>query len=139
MIIRHSKKLLFISAVFGLLIFTIIYFAFVRFLTNAFYAYMAGFIISIVCCFGPFIKEYYEYRTSYLEIDENTVSIIKLFDKVVIPINRLSDYKIKMGLWEKILKIYDIEFFNAGGEAYTFKKIDGSPDDLKMNLIAEGK
>ena len=124
MIIRHSKKTLFMSAAAGLAIFTGVYFIFERFLTNAFYIYLIGFIISLITCFGPFIKDYFKYRFNYLEIDDENISVINLWSKVVIPLGKFADYKIYSGIYEKIIKVYDIEFYTVGGEAYSFKMID---------------
>ena len=124
MIIRHSKKALFVDAALGLIIFVLIYFLFERFLTNAFYIYLVGFIISLFACFGPFIKDLFKYRYNYLEIDDENISVINLWSKVVIPLGKFADYKIYSGIYEKIIKVYDIEFYTVGGEAYSFKMID---------------
>ncbi len=124
MIIRHSKKALFIDAMVGLVIFIIIYFVFERFLTGRFGVYIAGFFISLLACFSPFIKDYYKYRFNYLEISEENISVVGLFSKVIIPLGKFADYKIYSGIYEKFLKIYDIEFYTVGGETYSFQRID---------------
>ncbi len=124
MIIRHSKKALFVDVALGLIIFVLIYFLFERFLTNAFYIYLVGFIISLFACFGSFIKDLFKYRYNYLEIDDENISVINLWSKVVIPLGKFADYKIYSGIYEKIIKVYDIEFYTVGGEAYSFKMID---------------
>ena len=124
MIIRHSKKALFIDVAIGIAIFIVIYFAFERFLTNDLGIYIIGFFITLLACFGPFIKDYYKYKFNYLEIDKGNIITYGLFSKVVIPVNKFADYRISSGIYEKLLKIYDLEIYTIGGETYMFNRID---------------
>ena len=124
MTIRHSKKALMVSAFISLFIFIGFYFIFARYLTKDWDIYIIGFFISLIACFGPFLKELYRHKFNFLEIENGDLKISNLFNKVVIPSDKFADYKIYSGIYEKLLKIYDFEVYTTGGEVYLFKSID---------------
>lgn len=128
MTIRHSKKALMVSAFASLFIFMGFYFIFARYLTKDWDIYIIGFFISLIACFGPFLKELYKYKFNFLEIENGDLKISNLFNKVVIPSDKFADYKIYSGIYEKLLKIYDFEVYTTGGEEYIFKSIDRDTD-----------
>lgn len=128
MTIRHSKKALMVSAFASLFIFMGFYFIFARYLTKDWDIYIIGFFITLIACFGPFLKELYRYKFNFLEIENGNLKISNLFNKVVIPSDKFADYKIYSGIYEKLLKIYDFEVYTTGGEEYIFKSIDRDTD-----------
>jgi len=124
MLIRHSKKMLILDACVGFAAFIFMYFLFVRYFTGQFGVYFVGFILTLLVCFGPFLKEYLKYKFSYIEIDKDNFKVVHFFNKTVVQTDKFADYKIISGLFEKIFKVYDLEIYTIGGEAYGFKKID---------------
>ena len=86
MIIRHSKKALMVSAFISLFIFIGFYFIFARYLTKDWDIYIIGFFISLIACFGPFLKELYKYKFNFLEIARD-FKFEKTKDKVLKIIN----------------------------------------------------
>ncbi len=124
MTIRHSKKALFIDAFIGVIVFMFIYFGFERFLSNDFGIYIIGFFITLLACFMPFSKYWLKYKFNYIDIENEELKITNFFNKVVIPINKFSDYKISASIYEKLLKMYNLDVYTIGGETYHFERID---------------
>ena len=92
MIIRHSKKALMVSAFISLFIFIGFYFIFARYLTKDWDIYIIGFFISLIACFGPFLKELYKYKFNFLEIENGSQLLLRPFlikipPKILIMIN----------------------------------------------------
>ncbi len=124
MIIKHSKKTLVLDAVLGLVVFIFMYFIFERYFTDSFNIYLIGFILTLIVCFSPFLKEFLKYKFDYIEIDEHNFKIIHFFNKTIVPANKFADYKLYSGIFEKIFKLYNLEIFTLGGETYGFDRID---------------
>ncbi len=124
MIIKHSKKALFIDAFIGVIVFMFIYFVFERFLSKSFGIYIIGFFITLLACFMPFLKYWLKYKFNYMDLENTELKITNFFNKVVIPTNKFADYKISSSIYEKLLNLYNLEVYTTGGETYRFERID---------------